>query len=120
MNFYVTINLYMMIIIYMILTKINLFIFESLVYNNSIFNKLYSDLLYCLININSVFSDLLNKNIDTFLNIHNFLDLQPIDNLVMDNNKIIDKYKCFFKFYIYCYKLELLPKDMFITTINNL
>mgnify|MGYP001343592690 CR=1 FL=1 len=102
-------------------TKINLFIFESLIYNNSIFNKLYSDLLYCLININSVFLNLLNKNIDIFLNIHlNFLHLQPLDNLIIDNNKTIDKYKCFFKFYISCFKLELLQIDIFITTINNL
>ena len=103
--------------------NINIYIFESLVYNNIIFNNLYSDLLYNLININSDFSDILNNNLDIFYNIYKYIK-EPSSSNNHDDisyiNKHNDKYKCFCNFYIFSMKINLIPIEIIFDVVYNL
>ena len=103
--------------------EINIFIFDSLVYNNIIFNNLYSDLLYNLININSDFSDILNNYLEIFYNIHKYIKVSnSYDNYdnITEINKHNDKYKCLCRFYIFCFKIKLIPSNIITDGITNL
>ncbi len=104
------------------LNKVNIFIYESLIYNNIIFNSLYSDLLFNLININSEFSDIMNNYLEIFYNINKYIKI-PESNLyeqVSEINKHNDKYKCLCGFYISCYKITLIPNQIIFDVISNL
>jgi hypothetical protein len=105
------------------INKINIFIFDSLVYNNIIFNNLYCDLLYNLININSDFSDILNNYLEIYYNIHKYIKI-PKSTLDYDEiteiNKHNDKYKCLCRFYIYCFKINLIPSEIINDATSNL
>ena len=99
--------------------EINVFIFNSLTLNNSIYSGLYCKLYYNLLNINEKFIDLLNNNIIVFLNIYENLQLTN-ENEIEVINKNNDKYICFLLFYINCFKLKLLPDDLLYTCILNI
>ena len=105
------------------INKINIFILDSLVYNNIIFNNIYCDLLNNLININSEFSNLLNNYLDIFTNIYKYIKLSNsstnFDEITLINRHN-DKYKCFCRFYIFCYKIKLISIESIINTIKNL
>tara|TARA_X000000368_G_scaffold384806_2_gene343660 strand:+ start:3537 stop:4526 length:990 start_codon:yes stop_codon:yes gene_type:complete len=95
--------------------KINIFIFESLVYNNIIFNNLYCDLLYNLININPDFSNILNNYLEIFYNIYKYIQIPLSSNnydQIASINKDNDKYKCLCRFYIHCININLLSKNI--------
>ena len=104
------------------LNNVNIFIYESLIYNNIIFNNLYSDLLFNLININSQFSDIMNNYLDIFYDINKYIKIpETADyNQVSDINKHNDKYKCLCGFYISCYKINLIPNQIIFDVITNL
>ena len=105
------------------INKINIFIFDSLVYNNIIFNNLYSDLLYNLININSDFSDILNNYLEIFYNIYKFIKITKSTHCydeITEINKHNDKYKCLCRFYIYCFKVNLIPSEIITDATSNL
>ena len=99
--------------------EINIFIFNSLTLNNSIYSELYCKLYYNLLNINDKFIDLLNNNIIVFLNIYENLHLTN-DTEIEVINKNNDKYICFLLFYINCFKLKLLPDDLLYNCILNI
>lgn len=105
------------------INKINIYIFDSLVYNNIIFNNLYSDLLYNLININSDFSDILNNYLEIFYNIYKFIKIPKSTHSydeITEINKHNDKYKCLSRFYIYCFKVNLIPSEIITDATSNL
>ena len=105
------------------LNKINIFIFDSLVYNNIIFNNLYSDLLYNLININSEFSDILNNYLEIFYNVYKFIKIPKSTysyDEITEINKHNDKYKCLCRFYIFCFKVNLIPSEIINDATSNL
>ena len=104
------------------LNDINIFIYESLIYNNIIFNDLYSDLLFNLININSDFSDIMNNYLDIFYNIKKYIKIPETDDYdeLSDINKHNDKYKCLCGFYISCYKINLIPNQIIFDVVTNL
>lgn len=105
------------------INNINIYIFDSLVYNNIIFNNLYSDLLFNLININSDFSDILNNYLEIFYNIYKLIKLPNSNNSyheLTEINKHNDKYKCLCIFYIYCFKINLIPLEIITDAISNL
>ena len=98
---------------------INIFIFNNLTLNNSIYSELYCNLYCNLLNINDKFIDLLNNNTIIFLNIFEKLYLIN-DKDIEVINKNNDKYICFLLFYINCFKLKLLPDDILYNSILNL
>ena len=104
------------------LNKINIFIFETLIYNNTIFNDLYCDLLYNLININSDFSILLNNYLEILINIYKYIKTPSSIsyNELSETNKHNDKYVCLCGFYISCYKLNLIPLEIISELIVNI
>ena len=105
------------------INNINIYIFDSLVYNNIIFNNLYSDLLFNLMNINSDFSDILNSYLEIFYNIYKLIKLPNSNNSyheLTEINKHNDKYKCLCIFYIYCFKINLIPLEIITDAISNL
>lgn len=103
--------------------KINTYIFESLVYNNIIFNNLYSDLLFNLININADFSDILNNYLEIFYNVYKYIQI-PISSNYYEQiaiiNKHNDKYLCLCRFYIHCFNIKLIPIDIINDATNNI
>jgi len=104
------------------LNRINLYIFDSLVYNNILFNNLYSDLLNDLITIDPKFSHLLNDNLEIFYNIYRYLEL-PVSRdyeEISKNNKHNDRNKCLCGFYIFCIKINLIPEIHALDAIANL
>ena len=105
------------------INEINIYIFDSLAYNNIIFNNLYSDLLYNLILINSDFSNILINNLNIFHNIFKYLKIPNSSNNFTEINEINknnDKYKCLYLFYSYCIKLNMVSLDTIINGIINL
>ena len=104
------------------LDEIDLFIFNSLVYNNKLFSELYSELLYNLININENFTELLNNNLETFIEIHKTIKSPSSLNYdeISLTNKHNDKYKTFCQFYINCFKKNLLPIDLVFRSSQNI
>ena len=104
------------------LNEIDLFIFNSLVYNNKLFSEIYSELLYNLININENFTELLNNNLETFIEIHKTIRSPSSLNYdeISLTNKHNDKYKTFCHFYINCFKKKLLPIDLIFKSIQNI
>ena len=103
--------------------KINTYIFESLVYNNIIFNNLYVDLLYNLINMNSDFSDILNNYLEIFYNVYKYIQITTSSNNydeITVINKHNDKYKCLCRFYIYCLKINLIPINIINDATTNI
>lgn len=105
------------------INKINIYIFDSLVYNNIIFNNLYSDLLFNLININSDFSDILNNYLEIFYNIYKLIKIHNSNHTyheLTEINKHNDKYKCLCRFYIYCFKIDLIPLEIITDATINL
>ena len=105
------------------INSINLFIFESLVYNNMIFNNIYSDMLSELININSEFLNILNNHLDIFKNIYNYIKVPLCNSGINEENEINknnDKFKCLCRFYIFCYKINLIQINAINNCINNL
>ncbi|AET73138.1 hypothetical protein PGAG_00249 [Phaeocystis globosa virus 12T] len=104
------------------LDKINVYIFESLVYNNIPFNNLYSDLLNDLIVIDPKFTDILNDNLEIFYNVYKYTKLpDSIDyDEISITNKHNDRYKCLCGFYIFCSKIKLVPEKYALDSIANL
>ncbi len=104
------------------LNKINLYIFESLVYNNIPFNNLYSDLLNDLIVIDPKFTDILNDNLKIFYDVYKYVKLpESIDyDEISKTNKHNDRYKCLCGFYIFCSKIKLVPENHALDSIANL
>lgn len=103
--------------------KINIYIFESLVYNNIIFNNLYVDLLYNLINMNSDFSDILNNYLEIFFNVYKYIQITTSSNNYHEItviNQHNDKYKCLCRFYIYCLKINLIPINIINDAASNI
>lgn len=103
--------------------KINIYIFESLVYNNIIFNNLYVDLLYNLINMNSDFSDILNNYLEIFYNVYKYIQITTSSNNYHEItviNQHNDKYKCLCRFYIYCLKINLIPINIINDAASNI
>lgn len=100
------------------LNKINIFIFETIIYNNIFYSKIYNNLLKEFISINIHFKDLINQKIDDFINIHQFIYILDDDNNI--DNKNYDKYKCFLIFYINLVINNELSIDNIIKLLENL
>ena len=101
-----------------ILNKINIFIFETIIYNNIFYSKIYNNLLKEFISINIHFKDLINQKINDFINIHQFIYILDDDNNI--DNKNYDKYKCFLIFYINLVINNELSIDNIIKLLENL
>ena len=100
------------------LNEINIFIFNTLIYNNVFYSKIYNNLLISLIKINSHFTFLINENLDKFINIHKFIYIKDENNI--KDSKNYDKYNCFFIFYINLFIYNELEVDYLIKTLNKL
>jgi len=101
-----------------ILNKINIFIFETIIYNNIFYSKIYNNLLKEFISIDMHFKDLINQKINDFINIHQFIYILDDDNNI--DNKNYDKYKCFLIFYINLVINNELSIDNIIKLLENL
>lgn len=101
-----------------VINDINIFIFNTLIYNNVFYTKIYNNLLLSLIKIDNHFTILINENLDKFINIHNFIYIKDEHNI--KDSKNYDKYYCFFIFYINLFINNQLEIDYLIKTLNKL
>ena len=77
--------------------KIDIFIFETLIYNNVFYSNIYITLLLNLIEINPNFNNIMNNNLYIFNNIYEYI-YELEDGII--SSKKYDKYNCFLIFYI--------------------
>ena len=97
--------------------KIDIFVFETLIYNNVFYSKIYITLLLNLLEINSNFNIIINNNLNIFNSIHKYC-YELEDGKI--NRKNYDKYNCFLIFYINLIINKKISIDHLINLLNTL
>ena len=99
----------------------DIYIFESLVYTNTIFVDLYIELFTLLNNINKSFTTILNSTyLQDLLYIYKKIKLEDTNTDIFEINKHNDKIKSLFVFYLKAYMHNLIETKHIYNTINNI